>query len=336
MSTKNIARLGEISEPYDLIHCLNQIPLTRKPWIITFEDIIPRTFGPKHKLISKLIRPTLLAPNCHKLVGQSNYALKKFARANQGWKYLPRVLEKTTVIYPSIELYPHSPKSYKGGHLHLVQLGRAFARKGGISALRLAKLAHDCGFPLTMHIVSELRTDGYTDHTDINRYRADLALLDVPNVVFHGSLENEEVLKLLRECHFQYMPTIGDTFGFSVVEGLSVGTPAIVSSTCALPELVIHGKSGYLLDVEVNAENDIAFLRPASDVAYRGTEEYWEHLDRTYTDFAAQSLTILEQLTKEPSLYEGLSAGALAQAAQNHDAERMSEAYDQLYDEALA
>ena len=338
LSRKGIAPLGNLSEPYDIVHSVNDIPLTKKPWIVTFEDLLPRTFGLGGDRVMKLIRPRMLARNCLRLVGQSKYAIKRLSMWNNGWKGAPRLLEKAAVIYPSIDIQPHRPKAYGGDSINMIFCGRDFARKGGVSAVRLAKLAHDQGLPLKMHIVSDLRLGQYTDHTDAKRYKADLELLDLPNIVYHKGLENHKILGLLQKCEFQYLPTIGDTFGFSVVEGLSVGTPAIVSNTCAMPELVQHGKSGYLLDVDVNEVNDISWLRPtsnAADVAYRGTDMYWEYLDHTYTSFALQTLEVLEGLIENPNTYESLSAGALARAASQHDARKMSQKYDQLYDEAM-
>lgn len=334
-SRTGIVPLGGIREKYDLIHSLNNIALTSKPWIVTFEDILPRTFGRGGERLAKMIRHRLIMDNCYKLVGQSHYALKKLARANHGWRHLSEVMAKTTVIYPSIDFRELPPKKLTKDPVLLVFIGNHFARKGGISAVRLAKLALDKDLPITIHIVSKLLFGAYTDFADDNRYKNDLKLLELPNVVFHGQMDNTKVMELLQQCDFQYMPTVGDTFGYSILEGFSVGTPAIVTNTCAMPELVHHNQNGYLLDVEVNNESDIIWLRPAHDVAYRTSDDYWETLDRTYSDLANQTLSILEKFMQDRNEYERLSAGAINQVKTHYDSRIMSECYDSLYEAAL-
>jgi glycosyltransferase involved in cell wall biosynthesis len=43
------------------------------------------------------------------------------------------------------------------------------------------------------------------------------------------------------------LPTFHDTFGYVALEALAGGTPVIATDTCALPEVVEHGRNGYLI-----------------------------------------------------------------------------------------
>ena len=58
----------------DLIHGLNAIPLTAKPWLTTFESMLPRAIGHGGPALDHLLRDRLLAPNCRMLLAMSSYA----------------------------------------------------------------------------------------------------------------------------------------------------------------------------------------------------------------------------------------------------------------------
>src|SRR5690348_8534013 len=53
-----------VNKTYDLIHSFNRIPLTNKPWIVTFESALPRTFGDSTGKITNLLRTRLALDNC--------------------------------------------------------------------------------------------------------------------------------------------------------------------------------------------------------------------------------------------------------------------------------
>ena len=45
------------------------------------------------------------------------------------------------------------------------------------------------------------------------------------------------------------MPTVREGFGLSVAEAMACGLPVVVSDCSSLPELIDHGKGGYLCPV---------------------------------------------------------------------------------------
>lgn len=80
--------------------------------------------------------------------------------------------------------------------------------------------------------------------------------MDLDNVNYYKSLPNQQVIDLLSKSHFQFMPTLQDSYGFSIAEGFSVATPAITTNICALPELITPGENGYLLEVPLNESRE--------------------------------------------------------------------------------
>lgn len=322
-----------VGEDYQLIHSFNRIPCVEKPWIISFESILPRTIGAGNTMLKSMLRNRLLLNNCKKIIAMSNYAKTKFIKFNKDWDLLSGVIKKLDVIHPSVPLKNSKPKTYFAGQkLQLVFVGNDFARKGGIVALRLAKKAEKMGLPITIKLVSGMNYGArvYTDCPDKLSYEEDLKLLNLKNVTFHNPKSNQEVIQLLSQSHFQIMPSLDDTYGFSIIEGFSVALPAITTNVCALPEIVRHNQNGYILNLELNEDKNWIHL------SRRNNPDYWDILDSTYNNLVEQALQLIVEIVARPEHYELLSAGAIAQALNVHDSRKTSELLDNLYLEAMS
>src|SRR5580704_9562307 len=183
---------------YDLIHGFNAIPITSKPWLVTFESILPRTLGTGGAALGRRLRERMLDDGCRGLIAMSYYARGKFMKANCDWPALSRVLPKVGVLYPHFPSRPATVRRYaRGTELRLVFVGNDFARKGGVVALRAVERATAHGLPVRLDIVSGFRMGGsvYTD-ADRTRYDVDLALLGHRAVTVHGRVPNDRVLAL--------------------------------------------------------------------------------------------------------------------------------------------
>lgn len=317
---------------YDLIHTFNRIPMTQKPWLVTFEAELPRTIGDRQGIVKKLLRERLLLDNCFRLIAMSDYAKFKFTTYNRDWQNLDQALKKTEVLYPSIVAQVEQPKSYPQNQpFRVLFVGNDFARKGGVVALRLAQKALQHKLPIQVEIVSGMNYGEavYTDEPNRTRYDPDLQLLKLENVVFHGKQSNAKVLELMQQCHLQIMTTLHDTYGFSLLEGFSVAMPAITSNVCALPEIIDSGKNGYLINLELCDREWI-------DLNQRNQPNYWEVLDPLYEILAEKALQLItEKMIDHPTQYESLSWGALHQAKTTHHYRKASNYLDTVYDQAL-
>ncbi|MFN6560558.1 MAG: glycosyltransferase family 4 protein [Nostoc sp. ChiSLP01] len=324
-------------EKYQVVHSFNRVLYTNKPWFVTFEDHRFLYRNPQNKretVIYELLNNRLALDNCQKLIAISDYAKMRFLKRIEGWGIEDKLSKKLDVIHPNFRTRTDKAKTYQPNeNLQLIFVGHHIARKGGVVALRLAKKAEKLGLPVTIHIISGLgHGSGVpTDFPDTTKYLEDLKLLDLSNVVFHKNLPNDKVIELLSQSHFQLMPTLHDTYGFSIIEGFSVATPAITTNICALPEFIRHNENGYILELPTND------LRHWADWAHgekTKTNEYWEVLNNTYDYLAEQALQQIIQFidrSDKREHYEFLSAGALAQAQILHNSEKQNELFDHLY-----
>ncbi|MCC5597751.1 glycosyltransferase family 4 protein [Nostoc favosum] len=322
---------------YQAIHSFNKILYTNKPWFLTFEDHRVLYRNPQNQgeaVIYELLNNRLALDNCQKIIAISDYAKLRLINRIQGWKIEQKVSKKLDVIHPNFPVRVNQSKLYQQQqNLQLVFIGNHIARKGGVVGLRLAKKAEKLGLPITLHIISELgHGSGVpTDFPDRTKYVEDLKLLNLNNVVFHKNIPNEKVIELLSQSHFQLMATLHDTYGYSIIEGFSVATPAITTNVCALPEFIRHGENGYILQLPINE------IRHWSNWLHgekTKTNEYWEILNSTYDYLAEQALQQIIQFldrSDKREHYEFLSAGALAQAQIVHNSEKQNELFDDLY-----
>jgi N-acetyl-alpha-D-glucosaminyl L-malate synthase BshA len=81
-------------------------------------------------------------------------------------------------------------------------------------------------------------------------------------VFFLGNVPNLE--ELLGACDLFLLPSESESFGMAALEAMASEVPVIATSSGGLPEVVIHGETGYLLpvgDVESMAMHGIEILR---------------------------------------------------------------------------
>ncbi len=297
---------------YDAIHAWNAVPLlSRRPYILTFEDFMPRTpTDIRVGWLERWLRDRLLDERCVALVACSDYALRQFRRQHAGFARLPELLAKTEVLYPVTPLRRERPKS-SGDRLRLLFVGRDFMRKGGPALVRAHQRLRAAGIPVETTVVSSLQWSprDYVGPPDARYVQTAHAALVQEGVVHHPDLGNAAVNALMEEADYLVFPTFHDTFGFVAIEALAAGTPVIATDTCVLPEVVEPGVSGHLLPFDNDAEvgkwtwlyrqADPGYLDAYEDTTARLADALTERLATAWEDRAS---------------YEALSAGALDRA----------------------
>src|SRR5450432_230496 len=121
-------------------------------------------------------------------------------------------------------------------------LGRFVPEKGAHLAIAAAKQA---GVPLVLA--------GTVDrHMDISvNYFKDMIkpLIDDQQVKYIGPVTMEQKIHLLSRAHGLLNPIQWEEpFGMVMIEAMAVGCPVIAFRRGAVPEIVIHGKSGFLVN----------------------------------------------------------------------------------------
>lgn len=220
-------------------------------WGVTFESRLPRV--PDGDRSARLLRRKLLEdPSLNWINAMSSYAYRRMETAftRTEWQDLT---EKVQVVYPRLQ--PARPASSMSRQtrsgLELVFVGADFFRKGGEAVLRLVEQEGE-RLDLRLTVVSSLNISGYATPWVDNSYRKMIAerLDRSSRITWHESLPHEKVLDVVSEADVCLLPSLADTFGYSLAEGLMAGALVVGTNVQALPEIV--GAEGIVIDLPVN------------------------------------------------------------------------------------
>jgi len=124
--------------------------------------------------------------------------------------------------------------------------------------------------------------------------------LDNNNVVYAGSVGSVDRNQLLGKATALLHPiNFNEPFGLSVIEAMACGTPVIAFNKGSMPELMEHGKNGFLVKTVKDAIDAVAHIRDV-DRGYcrRHVEQHFtaSHMVEKYIQVYE---TILEKRTEE-------------------------------------
>jgi glycosyltransferase involved in cell wall biosynthesis len=120
---------------------------------------------------------------------------------------------------------------------YLLYFGRIHHDKGTFEAIKIAKAS---GMKL---IISGIIQDQNYFKEKVEPF------LNKEDIIFVGPSETKERDKLLGGAHALLHPiNFAEPFGLSVVESMFCGTPVIAFNKGSMSELIIHGKTGFLIN----------------------------------------------------------------------------------------
>jgi glycosyltransferase involved in cell wall biosynthesis len=125
--------------------------------------------------------------------------------------------------------------------IRLACVGNLIERKGfGLLLQAVAHLIHVDRMPLELEVVG---TGALRSQLEANA--AGLRIDD--RVHFHGERSQCEVRDLLRRCNIYVSASLTESLGVAIIEGMSVGLPAVVTR-CGGPESYVTPESGVIVE----------------------------------------------------------------------------------------
>jgi glycosyltransferase involved in cell wall biosynthesis len=147
---------------------------------------------------------------------------------------------------------------------HLLFLGVDWHRKGGAIALEAARILHESGMKVTLHIAG---------------IRKPPMAIWPSYVIDHGYISKrtqegrDQIRGLLEKCHLLVLPTRAEAYGLVFCEANAYGMPVLATHTGGVPTIVKEGVNGWLYPMEAGGEYYAARVRKIMEDR-RTYEEY--------------------------------------------------------------
>lgn len=307
---------------YDLLHFFNTLNVGSRPWVTTFEYVLPRGNDP---LYFDFGLRRLQHPSCRKLIAMSSFALRSQQRLLDTKRYVGALADKLTVLHPpQMPLFDSvEAKRPIGDRIVFTLVGDDFFRKGGALVLSVFDALLQTGAPIRLNIVSRLSFGDYTSGSSAADQAAALAIFAKHDAIRHYSgIPNATVVNLLRDTDVGLLPTYEDTYGYSVLEAQAAGCPVITTNGGALPE-INNDDCGWLIQVPLY-ENGRSVTR---------TDEAKANFRAAVTD---QLTSIIRSIIADPDIVRMKGGKALSRIQALHDPVSHAARLGAIYDQALS
>jgi glycosyltransferase involved in cell wall biosynthesis len=209
-----------------------------------------------------------------------------------------------------------------GEAVRFIFVGTDFYRKGGLLFLKAFDAVRADHPNMLLTIVSRLCDRDWPAIAPADEVADAARLLDSHRdaIAHYGEIPNDQVLQLMRESHVGVLPSMLDTFGFSVLEMQSNGLPMITSDVQALPELNADDR-GWI----VPYPNDPLMCHPDRSTPERR---------RAVNDVAVERLTdCLRRVMADRHLIAEKGQRALEYVRRVHDPDDAVERISRIYDD---
>jgi glycogen(starch) synthase len=247
---RRVAKLKRDFAP-DLVHVnsyghsvlfhLNTAGAHRAPALVTLHQALPDEPVGLDTLLGNLLRTADWVTCCSKAVLEQTREL------------LPEISSRTSVIYNALELPDASAVPLRFDAPRLLCLGRLVQNKGFDLALEaFAQVLNR--FPQARLIVAG---DG-TERKTLERQTNELGLAQ--SVEFLGTVSPEKVPQLINESTLVLIPSRLEGFSLVALEAAWMARPVVATRIGGLPEVVAHGETGLLTEVDDGAAFALAIM----------------------------------------------------------------------------
>lgn len=212
--------------PFDIVHAINTIPLTTKPFIVEFEMFWqPFLCNINNKFAIKIVKFLLTRKNCKSILVWSKLTKKHLLDILDNDE---RIAKKFHVVYPAVRLQRKN-RTNNDKKLTLGFISRYFNEKGGDIALK------------TMEFCPKHRSIVVSDTSNITfRPR---------NVLLYPLLDRQKLIEeIYPEIDVLIYPGFSDSFGFIFLEAMSFGIPIITVNGYSRTEIVHPNQNGLVVN----------------------------------------------------------------------------------------
>lgn len=307
-----------------LYHFFNTIAITHKPWIVTFEELLPR-YNSNSQLGLKLLSKN----NCKKIIAfcQNTYDIQKL-HLNNFPEYKEDILSKMIVIQPSQTVKTSNFIKDVSNKINFTFIGNEFFRKGGAEILSVFDEIIPKFSEVNLTIITRFGYGKWKDEHITNQdvVKAKKVVAKYPkNINLLLGVTNEEVLSILKNSHVALLPSYGESYGYSVLEAQSCACPVITTRMPPFEEFN-NMDNGWLIDVPLVKKNGSL----TSDVY---TEKGLKYFSNTLRNNLYD--TVISILNNK-ELIENKARKSLQNIIENHDPIKTITLLESIYNETIS
>jgi glycosyltransferase involved in cell wall biosynthesis len=311
----------------DIIESVISPVFTNKPWVYSiacFQEALAFSFfgAPSPKICRLLLMRYLLQrDNCKKIVFWSEAGKKTLA--SYGGITAGKTLEKSTVVYPAIRV-SSLDKIEKSDRQTTFFFSGDFFRKGGVNVIDSFESLARKHKNIKLIVCSDVNIDFNTQNPELKQ----TYLKKITNnsaIEFVGRVKRDALIKdILPKVDVLLLPTYNEAFGFAALEAMAFGIPVIATNPMALPEIISHKHSGFLIDV---SEYDL-------DEIFKGYRVDYIPPDFN-TKVTQQLTTYMETLITSPELRKSMSEVSMKIAKEKFSFAQRNKKMQEIYAEII-
>jgi glycosyltransferase involved in cell wall biosynthesis/predicted SAM-dependent methyltransferase len=152
----------------------------------------------------------------------------------------------TQYVHNGINLNKYSFDSNIKRTNRLLYVGRFSKFKGAHIAIEVAKKAN-----LSIDLI------GGTFIDDVNYLKEIESMCNGDTIVIYKDANHDFKIKKMQEAKALIVPSnMNEPFGLTCIEGMACGTPIIATRDGAIPEIVVHGETGFICDTDVSKNTE--------------------------------------------------------------------------------
>jgi len=215
------------------------------------------------------------------VIGASSYtrsSLMQYGVPESKFRMLPLGFDPAAIKIKDLRKLRKNP-------LKLLYVGRVTQAKGVKYALEAVKYFDKT--EIELHIIGHVQGSG----TALKKYN---------NFVLHPAISQGELFSVYCNYDALILPTISDGFGLVILEAMAAGIPVIATENSAGPDIVEHGKSGFVIPIR-----SVAAIVQCIEVLKNQTSEQYELMSAearttamkySWESYAIQVKSLLESL----------------------------------------
>lgn len=277
------------SSQHDIIEAPIFPVLTEQPWIYTPAHFASagafNFFGiPTPRFVKMMFVERYLArDNLKRLIFKSHYGLNSLKSYGNITSEL--ILNKTEVVHPIVRRIDDDKINYQNDTINILFVGE-FIGKGGMNVVDAFLKLRKKFTHVRLNLCSSKDFQTSDRHLK-NEYLKKIN--DCPDIEMAFHSRDFLLSEIYPKADIFISPTYREAWGFAIQEAMAFGMPIISTNINAIPEMIEHGKNGFLLDIQqhpyIKGFKGFNVVNPPKDLMEYMTNEIYKELEKMISDF---------------------------------------------------